>query len=31
MFDSPMIEKLDNIYQYPYEEFFRENKNNIWI
>jgi len=29
MFDSQMIEKLNNINQYPYEEFFRENKYNI--
>jgi predicted glycosyltransferase involved in capsule biosynthesis len=27
MFDTPMTEMLDNERQYPYENFFRENKN----
>jgi hypothetical protein len=29
MFDTPMRENLENIPQYPYELFFRENKSNL--
>ena len=29
MFDTPMDEILTNENQYPYERFFRENKNNL--
>lgn len=29
MFDTPMDQLLEDINQYPYEKFFRENKNNL--
>ena len=29
MFDTPMNQLLEDVNQYPHEEFFRKNKNNL--
>jgi len=29
MFDTPMVESIESVSQYPYESFYRENKSNL--
>ena len=29
LFDSPMDQNIEDLQQYPYEKFFRDNKNNL--